>query len=312
MRSSKQLPSRTLLIALLSSSVALAAYEEKKPASEAPAKAEESAAADGEKKPSVLEQAMDKAKARDLSGAMVMVEKEMKDNPSLEACQLYLKICQANQFYLGMVKGYTEWLKLDPKNTSLYEQRGVANYFSGDFKSSVEDFDKYLKTRPEKLPHHWQLGLSLYAAEEYARGRAQFEEHQKVNAADVENAIWHYLCVAKVEGVDAAQKALYPYAGDSRAWAKAVYELYAGTGTPEAVLKAAESAENDAEKNGRLCYSQLYLGFHDEVHGKPKEALEHFKLADEAGKKVPNGSGLLSWYMKETARVFFEERQPRS
>lgn len=305
-----------LVVASLFIGSLLWADEEKKPTPETAPKADEKTEEKAEEtssttEPDVLAQALEKAKGGDLTAAMLMVETELKENPSIEACSLYVNICRAMDFFPGMMRGVTEWLKLEPKNASLYRLRGEVHFFSGDFKESVADFDTYLEAEPDKRPHLWQLGMSLYYVEDYARGKALFEEHQKVNAGDVENAVWHYLCVARLEGVEAAKKGIYPYAGDRRGWARAVHDLYAGTGTPETVLKATESAENPAEKNARLSYSHLYLGLHDEVQGKKKEALEHYKLAFESTKQVEDPmQQRLSSYMKQAIKVLYEERQP--
>ena len=288
------------------------ADEEKKPEPETTPKIEEKV----EKKPAatepdVLAQALGEAKRGDFTAAMLMVEAELKENPSIEACSLYVKICRAMDFFPGMMHGITEWLKLEPEKAALYKLRGEVHFFDGDFKESVADFDTFLKAEPDKLPQLWQLGMSLYCLKDYDRGRAQFEEHQKVNAGDVENAVWHYLCVARLEGVEAAEEALYPYAGDRRGWAKEIHDLYAGSGTPESVIKAAEAAENGAEKSARLSYSHFYLGLHDEVHGKEREALVHYRLAFEATQLVEDAmQQRISSYMKQAIKVLYEDRQP--
>jgi hypothetical protein len=71
---------------------------------------------------------------------------------------------------------------------------------------------------PEQDPHHWQRGLCYYYAEEYEKGKAQFERHQTVNSQDVENAVWHFLCAVRAPGgnLAAAQKELIPIEGDGR------------------------------------------------------------------------------------------------
>ena len=59
------------------------------------------------------------------------------------------------------------------------------------------------KARQE--PHHWQRGLSPLLCRKI-QGHASNEVHQTVNTQDVENAVWHYLCVAKTDGVAEAEK----------------------------------------------------------------------------------------------------------
>ena len=99
-----------------------------------------------------------------------------------------------------------------------------------------------------------------------------------MNSADVENAAWHFICVARAENVEAARKSLIPIEGDTRVPMKEVHELFAGKGSVEAVLKAAEAGEGDDLKNHR-CYAHLYLGLFFEALGDEAKAKEHMLKA---------------------------------
>jgi len=94
-------------------------------------------------------------------------------------------------------------------------QRGVDAFFAAKPKESVAAFDKLIALEPGAKPQLWQRGLSLYYAGDFKGGRDQFEAHQTVNGNDVENAAWHFLCIAKGEGVEAARKVFIPIEGDT-------------------------------------------------------------------------------------------------
>ena len=116
----------------------------------------------------------------------------------------------------------------------------------------------------------------LYYAGKFAEGRKQFELHQTVNPNDVENAAWHFLCVAKADGVEAARKALIPISGDARVPMAQVHALFAGTGSEEAVMKAVVDAGNQRD---HLCYAHLYLGLYHEALGHADQAKVHLLKA---------------------------------
>ena len=157
-------------------------------------------------------------------------------------------------------------------------QRGAAMFFDAKPKESVEAFDALLKLKPQAKPELWQRGLSLYYAGDFKGGREQFETHQTFNTNDVENAAWHFLCVAKAENVEAARKVLIPIEGDARVPMKQVHELFAGKAKPEDVLKAAETGEGNDLRNHR-CYAHLYLGLYFESIGDNAKAKEHMVKA---------------------------------
>lgn len=180
-------------------------------------------------------------------------------------------------------------------------KRGVQMFFDAKPKESVAAFDELLKLNPEAKPELWQRGLSLYYAGDFKGGREQFETHQTYNTNDVENAAWHFLCVAKAESVEAARKVLIPIQGDTRIPMKQVHELFAGKATPEDVLKAAESGEGEALRNHR-CFAHLYLGLYFESIGDNAKAKEHmvkaatdFKMDHYMGKVAQVHVKLRGW-----------------
>ncbi len=169
------------------------------------------------------------------------------------------------------------------RGTSL-QRRGVERFFDAKISQSIADFDEVIALYPEQDPHHWQRGISYYYANEYEKGKAQFERHQTVNSQDVENAVWHFLCAVRAPGgsVKAARKALIPIDRDTRIPMKEVHDLFAGRGTPEAVLKAAapdaDGILSEDERN-HLCYAHLYLGLYFEAIGETLKSEEHIRLA---------------------------------
>jgi lipoprotein NlpI len=157
-------------------------------------------------------------------------------------------------------------------------QIGQEAFFAAKIDESVAAFDKLLALAPTIKPQLWQRGLSLYYKGDYKAGREQFETHQTYNTDDVENAAWHFICVARAESVEAARKVFIPIEGDSRVPMKEVHALFAGKGTPEAVLKAAEAGDDEARRN-HLCYAHLYLGLYYEALGDAARAKDHIVKA---------------------------------
>ena len=187
-------------------------------------------------------------------------------------------------------------IELEPGNAMAYQRRGSAHFRAGHVEESIRDFDKFVELEPQEAPYHWQRGLSYYYAGRFADGRKQFELHQTVNTADVENAAWHYACVARVDGAEAARKALIPISGDPRVPMMEVYALFGGKATPDGVLAAARAGgpEPDDLKE-RLFYAHLYLGLYYEAAGDAARAREHIGLAA--------GEFAQTHYMGDVARV---------
>jgi lipoprotein NlpI len=169
----------------------------------------------------------------------------------------------ARREFARSVLDYDRVVAAQPDNPAARQRRGEALFRLGRFKDSVSDFDKVVELDPSRAPYHWQRGISLYYAGEFERGAEQFELHKTVNPDDVENAVWHYLCVAATAGEEKARAGLIPIAHDARVPMMEVHALYAGQSTPEKVLAAAGAgAPAPAELKQRLFYAHLYIGLH--------------------------------------------------
>ena len=191
---------------------------------------------------------------------------------------------------------YDQVLKLDPRVTDAWQHRGVVHFKLGHMNESIADFDRVIALAPEQAPHHWQRGIACYYAGRYEEGRKQFESHQTVNPNDVENAAWHFLCVARSVGVEKARTSLIPIKGDARVPMMEVHSLFAGQAKTEDVLKAARADRPSAAQLKRqLFYAHLYLGLYCEATGDAVQAREHILKAVREYRTED--------YMGEVARV---------
>lgn len=206
---------------------------------------------------------------------------------------------ERNGKFADAVDSYTKALSADPGLPEAYDLRGNAHFKLGKFKESVADFDKFVELRPKEANGHWRRGISLYYAGKYADGKKQFEGYEKVDTNDVENAVWHFLCAAKADGLDKARAGILKIGKDERVPMMQVYELYQGKIKPEDVLKAAEAVKDEKRREGALFYAHLYLGIYADVQGDPKKALHHLDLAADKYRSAQT----INAYMGEVARV---------
>ncbi|MBM3775760.1 MAG: hypothetical protein FJW37_11450, partial [Acidobacteria bacterium] len=169
--------------------------------------------------------------------------------------------------------------------------RAVADFEQGRIAESVAGFDQLAKSMPVYSPHLWQRGIALYYAGRYQDCRAQFESHRTVNPNDVENAAWHFLCLARNESPVKARVALLPVGPDARVPMREIYEMFRGATAPGEVLAAA------GDRPASRFYAHLYLGLYFEAHGNQRQALEHIAAAAADRYRAAGG------YMHMVARV---------
>jgi lipoprotein NlpI len=250
----------TLLATLLTGSVSLRAAEESKPSP-------------------LLVEAEAAFKKGNSSEAIALASKAIAAHPrDPKAHALRGRFYAESRQPARAIADFDVVLELDPRATQIYQLRGMEHFKLGHFKESVADFDKVIELMPAQGPHHWQRGISCYYAGMFEEGRKQFESHQTVNPNDVENAVWHFLCNARANGVEKARGSLIPISGDSRVPMKEVHALFAGKATPEDVLTAAQGGKPE-RRNDQLFYAHLYLGLYYEALGDAKRAREHMLKA---------------------------------
>jgi lipoprotein NlpI len=185
------------------------------------------------------------------------------------------------------------------RTASDYVSRGMERFRSNEIVASISDFEHAATLDPQAKPHLWQLGISHYYAGNFQQGRQLFEQHQNVNRHDVENAAWHFICVARADGVETARKRMLKIdvARDVRIPMREVYQFYAGRGSEAAILAAAQQADTEAAR----MYAQLYLGLYYEVAGKVEQARDYLRQAAAAK--------LEQHYMCDVAKVHLLQRK---
>ncbi len=233
----------------------------------------------------------------DAEKALALAEKAVAAHPD-DADGYYVRgvVLSVMHKPADAVANFDKVLKLDPKKVEVYDRRGSEEFKLGRFKESVADFDRFLEARPDERPGHWRRGISLYYAGQFDEGRKQFAGYEKVDTNDVENAVWHFLCAARADGMEKARASMLKIGKDSRVPLMKVYDLFHGDAKPEDVLTAAQGGDpNKEELNSRLFYAHLYLGLYFDATGDKKRALEEMTLA--AHKHTTSG------YMGDVARV---------
>lgn len=169
----------------------------------------------------------------------------------------------------NQIRRWDETIRNQPNNHNAYIQRGMFYFKLAKISESIQDFDTAEKLNSKITPYLWQRGLSYYYAERFAEGAEQFEIDLTVNAQDVEETVWRYLCIARYLGVSEARNSLLSVKNDPRRIMGSVYDLFAGNCTTDDVLNIGKS-----EGNKGNFYSHLYLGLY-------YEAGNNFELAQE-------------------------------
>ncbi len=218
-----------------------------------------------------------------------LLGQEMSDEKKVELVRQ-----ASQQLQTGEYQQATESLKklatAFPDRFNYHFSLADAYFMNGQPKESVAAYDRALEIRPDMAPRCWQRGLALYYAGEFELGKKQFEIHRTVNTQDVENSVWHMLCHTKVANLETARSEMIPISGDRRVPMSQVFEMFAGTGSVQNVLDAAQdSSHTEQERTTFTYYAHLYIGLYQEMTGEDDQAMESMRSAAKIN-PLPKGT----------------------
>lgn len=242
--------------------------------------------------------------AASLTGPVAFAQDDAEES-AMDLTSAASKLLAAGKYAEAIVplKKLTE---RSPNQTQYHFTLADARFMNAEMKESVASYDRAIELAPALAPRCWQRGLALYYAEEFEKGKSQFETHQTVNRQDVENSVWHMLCHARIASVEKAREEMIPISGDQRVPMPEVFNLFAGEGTVQQVLDAATAVESESEyqrKQARY-YAHLYIGLFQEMVGESDNSLESMRKAVELN---PIANGQL---MGTVADVHLKLRDP--
>lgn len=177
-------------------------------------------------------------------------------------------------------------------------ERADSALLAGRVPDAVALYDQLAATYPAQMPYLWQRGIALYLDGQFDACRRQFEAHRTVNPDDVENAAWHFACVARASSFSAARAGLLPVGPDRRVPMTDVYALLAGKATPEDVLDAGQGSAQ-----GRF-YAALYVAM---FYDAQKDAVRARNALDIAVREEYARAG---GYMHAVAKVYRRRMEP--
>jgi tetratricopeptide (TPR) repeat protein len=164
-------------------------------------------------------------------------------------------------------------IDLGAKHAHNYVERGLVYEAQADYREAMRDFESAADIAPKDENVRLHLGLSSWEAgrfDEALRTFGAIRDSAKPEFAPYA-ALWIWLATAKLGGDSdtAFRAATSHYTGAD--WPRPVVDLYGGTGSIEAMLKAA--ADGDVRRQTeKTCEANFYGGAWSAIHRDPAGA----------------------------------------
>jgi lipoprotein NlpI len=170
-----------------------------------------------------------------------------------------------------------------------HHDRAEVLFRLGRFKESVVDYNKAaVFGRPHDEDSCWERGLAQYYAGDFRDGMEQFARYHHLGPSDIENGLWWFLCKAEDEGIAKARAEMLAYPGKVRGQPfPALLALYLDEGSAESVLEeATRGTMSERQRTYNLFNAHYYLAKYYEIVGQKDEALRHVREA--LAHKIPH------------------------
>ena len=177
------------------------------------------------------------------------------------------------------------------QNINAVMEKAADDFRAGRITAAVQGFDRAALLAPAEAPFMWQRGIAQYYAGQFRECARMFATHRTVNPDDVENAAWHFLCVARAESPEAARRQMLPVGPDSRVPMREVYRMFRGEITQAQVMNAAGSDPS------AQFFARLYIGLYLEATGNRDAGRAQIEIAAE------DRFARVGGYMHDVARV---------
>ena len=177
------------------------------------------------------------------------------------------------------------------QNVTVVMEKAADDFRAGRITAAVQGFDRAALLAPAEAPFMWQRGIAQFYAGQFRECARMFASHRTVNPDDVENAAWHFLCVARAESPEAARRQLLPVGPDGRMPMREVYRMFKGELTQEQVMQAAGSNPS------AQFFARLYIGLYLDAIGDRAAGRAQLEIA--AADRYARAGG----YMHDVARV---------
>ena len=144
-------------------------------------------------------------------------------------------------------------------------------------------------------PTLWQRGIALYIAGKYDECAAQFAAFFAEDPSDLENAAWHFFCVARARSIERARTERLQAGPDPRILRQQIDEMLSGQRTPDQLLDLAGRSVAIVQ-----FYGHLYVGLYMDASGHRAAAIEHLTMAADPRYDAYGG------FMNVVAKVYVE------
>lgn len=175
-----------------------------------------------------------------------------------------------------------------------------SEFAAGRIEESIAAFDRLAALVPSVAPTLWQRGIALYVTGKYNECAAQFASFHAADSHDLENAAWHFLCVARAQSIERARAERLQAGPDPRILRQQIYEMLGGLRTPDQLLDLAGRSVAIVQ-----FYGHLYVGLYMDASGNRAAAIEHLATAADPRYDAYGG------FMNVVAKVYVERlRRP--
>ena len=179
------------------------------------------------------------------------------------------------QFDLA-IADYDEAIQLDPKLDLAYLNRGSAYRAKGDYDMAIADYGEAIRLDPEFADAYTNRGVARLYGGAPAAALADFGQASELEPQLPYTALW--LDIANGRAGNPSRLRQVTEKTDMTKWPAPLVRLFLGEATPEAVLAAADDRDPFRKKT-QVCQADFFSGEYALAQDRKDDSLRLFRLA---------------------------------
>ena len=223
---------------------------------------------------------------------------------------LWTHFPRSKPLYPGAISDYNSAIKLSPKDTHAYNNRGIAWLVKGDYDKAIADHTYAIKLAPKDVDAHcaranaWEAkgdydkaiadysraiklnpkhvaayrlrGLTHFHSGKFTNAARDLHSYSLLQADNKHGAIWVYLACRRA-GQPAGKKFVAfaaKYVKDRTVWPGPIFEMLAGRIDAAKCLEQARKARYEHLRREQLCEAYFYIAQNELIAGRPDDVRE--------------------------------------
>lgn len=163
----------------------------------------------------------------------------------------------------GAIDDYDRAIKLDPKSSDAYNNRGGEKQDAGDLEGAIADYNHAIEVNPDAFMPYFNRGAVYFLKADWKKTISDLQHHEEWDDTDEDSPAVIWIAEVRLGEKEAADRELAKFISDhpdfAEDWKTKIDMFLLGKVSEEDLLRAIEASAEDKQREER-CSACYYIG----------------------------------------------------